>query len=80
MVFYKSSYPKSMRVWMKMVPAAFLLLLAGSVPVLAAHMKAYRLHQRHEKFVYKSNPFERFMRERASLFENQVLAELYEQP
>lgn len=80
MVFYRSSYPPAVRVWLKMVPSTVLFFVVCSVPAVVINLRDYNLHQHNEKQTFKSNFFERQLRERRYYYRNKIYPTINEQP
>ena len=80
MVFYKSSYPPSVRVWLKVVPSFVLTVyIILAQPALITTFK-YKNHEHLEKGMMKSNRFELLVRQRNDYYRNRIYPLLDEQP
>ena len=80
MVFYKSSYPPSVRTWLKVAPSIALGIYGLLLHPLIMDLNNYRLHERRVKFIWKSSRYERQLRQRDDLYRYAFLPAVNYQP
>ena len=80
MVFYNSAYPQRIKPILKTGPSLFLVTSLLLLWPVLINIKQYRLYERNEKLLYKSNYFERMMRDRQDRFIYFIYPTLYSQP